>query len=997
MKTTTTLNQFFKYLLIFTMVFFIGVNLYANDGNDIKKKIEDLKLKLNGQALAMLERRLSDNNFTIDQVFTVMESGDESDEDLNDGIFNPKTFRSALENANLTTDLDIIFFDESLTIINAQTSLSDLIANEPIWIDGTVANNAKIIIDGTNDWQFALWMTGGNSILLNVIMRNFPSGGLVIQGDENIIQGCEIYQNGGSGMNLYNVSNNLIGGSLPSERNIVYGNTGNGGWGISIHGEQNNNNTVEGNWIGTSDGVLPMGNEKRGVRIDQGLNNIIKNNVILDNGGGIDVYGDQLDGILIEGNIIGTDKTGTISIGNRDGTGIFIFEGDNILIKDNLVSGNFSGIGIMSGATHVIIEDNFLGTDISGSFGIGNTLYGILNRSDSIIIKGNLISGNLDNGIQQYIGSGGEIKSNIIGTNFLGTQAIGNFGYGIRVVFATGVIIGGDSLEDGNLISGNWKSGIYLSDNSTVGSMVKRNFIGTDFLGESQIGNLSDGILISRGSSNNKIIENLISGNAENGILITPENDLVPQNNEIQNNAIGTNFSGDLAIPNLDNGIVIDSCSNNLIGGESWEDGNLISGNMKNGIVIQKNGATGNKIQNNYIGTSDDSKEPIPNLLDGILILNAPNNIIGGKDSEGGNIISGNKFNGISIVGSNSTNNVVYGNKIGVDSTGFIDVGNKQDGIAINNAGLNKVGTDIEGWGNFISKNDSIGIFILRSPIGNTIVGNRIIENEEGIVLLKTSGNFIGFTTLEFGNIIGLNNKDGISIYGTNDTASTNNTISRNFIGVRQDDFPMPNGRDGIYIYGGNENQILWNKIGNNQEVGINIENGVSNQILPNNIFYNGSLGIDLNNDGVSDNDPDDSDTGANNLQNFPVINNAYSAVAGFITIEGKLLSSANTDFDIVFWYSDACDSSGYGEGEFTLGIKTVTTGNDGIIFFSFTFEEDVAVGKFITATATSLTDESTSEFCLCKTVDNPVDIAEYSDPELSVLAVNSVYPNPLT
>jgi len=43
------------------------------------------------------------------------------------------------------------------------------------------------------------------------------------------------------------------------------------------------------------------------------------------------------------------------------------------------------------------------------------------------------------------------------------------------------------------------------------------------------------------------------------------------------------------------------------------------------------------------------------------------------------------------------------------------------------------------------------------------------------------------------------------------------------------------------------------------------------------------------------------------------------------------------------------------------------------------------------------MTDESTSEFCLCKTVDNPVDIAEYSDPEFSVLAINSVYPNPLT
>lgn len=997
MKTKTTLIQFSKYLLFFILIFCNGINLYASNGNDIKKSIEDLKLKLNGEALVMFEKMLSDNDIILGQTFLVTDAGDESDEDLGDGIFFPKTFRSALENADLTSDVDIIDFDESLTIINAQTSFDDLSAIEPVLIDGTIANDGKIILDGTNDWQYALWLTGGNSFLINVIMRNFPSGGLVIQGDNNVVQGCEIYNNGGFGINFNSATNCLIGGNImPDERNIIYGNTGTSAFGLSFTGNSNNNNLISGNFIGTSNGVIAAGNEKRGIAIFGGNNMTIKNNIICDNDGGIYIDGDQAEGNIIDGNYIGTDISGTIGIGNKDGTGIFVSEGNNTQIKNNLISANFNGIGIMDNATHVNIEDNSIGTDITGTITIANTNLGILNRSDSIVITGNVISGNIGNGIQMFVGSGGIIKDNFIGTDATGTQPLGNTGYGIRVVFATGVIIGGDSLEDGNIISGNWQSGIYLSDLSSVGSLVKNNFIGTDFFGESQIGNSFHGILISRGSSNNKIIRNLISGNVENGILITPENDQVPQNNIIQENVIGTNSDGDSAIPNQENGIVIDSSANNLIGGQNWENGNLISGNLENGVVIQKNGATGNKVQNNYIGTTYDSKDTIPNQFNGILIFDAPNNIVGGKDDEGGNIISGNKLNGISIVGSNSTNNGVYGNKIGVDSTGFIDVGNKQDGIAIHNAGLNKVGTDIEGWGNFISKNDSIGIFILGSPVGNTIVGNRIIENNEGIVLFNTSGNYIGSNTSDFGNIIGFNNKDGISIYGMNDTSSTNNTISRNFIGVRQDDFPMPNGRDGIYIYGGNENQILWNKIGNNLEVGINIENGVSNQILPNNIFYNGSLGIDLNNDGVSANDADDSDTGANNLQNFPVINNAYSAVAGFITIEGKLLSSANTDFDIVFWYSDACDSSGYGEGEFTLGIKTVTTGNDGIIFFSFTFEEDVSVGKFITATATNMNNLSTSEFCLCKTVDNPVDIADYSHPEFSVLAINSVYPNPL-
>ena len=66
MKTTTTLIQFSKNLLIFLLILCVCENLYADSGNDKKMSIKDLKLKLNGKALIMFEKMLSND---VDNIY----------------------------------------------------------------------------------------------------------------------------------------------------------------------------------------------------------------------------------------------------------------------------------------------------------------------------------------------------------------------------------------------------------------------------------------------------------------------------------------------------------------------------------------------------------------------------------------------------------------------------------------------------------------------------------------------------------------------------------------------------------------------------------------------------------------------------------------------------------------------------------------------------------------------------------------------------------------
>ncbi len=93
---------------------------------------------------------------------------------------------------------------------------------------------------------------------------------------------------------------------------------------------------------------------------------------------GVSIAGTANTGILLLGNRIGTDDTGTAALGN--GTfGVLVSGTPGVTIggttsgDGNIISANSgAGIGLYAGTTGALIEKNLIGTDITGSVAFGN-------------------------------------------------------------------------------------------------------------------------------------------------------------------------------------------------------------------------------------------------------------------------------------------------------------------------------------------------------------------------------------------------------------------------------------------------------------------------------------------------------------------------------------------------------------------------------------------------------------------------------------------------
>ncbi|HJQ24061.1 MAG TPA: BACON domain-containing carbohydrate-binding protein [Blastocatellia bacterium] len=382
---------------------------------------------------------------------------------------------------------------------------------------------------------------------------------------------------------------------------------------------------------------------------------------------------------------------------------------------------------------------------------------------------------------------------------------------------------------------------------------------------------------------------------------------------------IGTNAAGNQMLGNGEQGVSVSSNSNNTVGGTTAAARNVICGSSANGVLIL-GPAAGNLVQGNYIGTNAAGTGSFGNVGDGVEMVSAANTVsncsIGGTTAGAGNVISGNNGSGIQFYGI-GTGNLIQGNLIGLSATGQQGVGNSLYGVVVTDATSTTIGGSVATARNVVSGNGADGIRINQNTANNNFV----------------KGNYVG--TLA----------DGVS--------------------------PLPNGSDGILLLNdANTNQIggvagEGNLIAYNLGAGVRVAAGTGNAILANRITANQGLGIDLSPDGVTANDTGDGDTGANNLQNFPVLQSANSLAAGGSTVQGTLNSTASATFTIQFFASNSCDASGNGEGQTFLGSTSVMTNASGNVSFNATLAAAATTGQAITATATDA-QGNTSEFSAC-------------------------------
>ena len=356
----------------------------------------------------------------------------------------------------------------------------------------------------------------------------------------------------------------------------------------------------------------------------------------------------------------------------------------------------------------------------------GNSTSGLTVRSGGSTVRGLVINRFGGNGIALLSRGGNTVVGNYIGTDANGSAAAPNRGQGV-LVQASGNVIGGATASSRNVISGNAKNGIQLYTTAASGNAIRGNYIGTNAAGSASIANGKCGVSVA--GARNVIggttsgSRNVISGNTADGILIAGTG---ATGNHVQGNYIGTNSTGSASVANKLYGVEI-SQPNNTVGGLTASMRNVISGNVKSGVVLYQSTAKGNRVQGNYIGTDASGRRDVGNGGRGVdITAGASGNFVGGESGGHRNVISGNNGGGVGIY-TGSARNAVSGNYIGTDATGLLALGNGAAGVAVTSAAGtgNVIGGSTSAAGNVISASGTEGVKV-GDVSGTRIQFNRI-------------------------------------------------------------------------------------------------------------------------------------------------------------------------------------------------------------------------------------------------------------------------------
>ncbi|HYX20244.1 MAG TPA: IPT/TIG domain-containing protein [Thermoanaerobaculia bacterium] len=296
-----------------------------------------------------------------------------------------------------------------------------------VWVE---QGSASAVIGGTTP--------DARNVISGALISGVAFGGNGNGGSNHVVEGNFIGTNAagtGSVPNDFGISLSgtttfdTVGGTTAGARNLISGNSGRGVLiGGSLGAQVVENNTVEGNWIGTDvTGALPLGNGEYGIECND-FNNTIggsaggAGNVIAFNAfGGIGTEG-GCNGLVVKGNFIGTDASGTARMGNH-GPAIGIYGSNGTTLG-----------GINAGEANTIA---FNGTGgVSGAIWVG--------ASTAATIRGNSIHDNLATGIDLSASGGPDgVTANDLGDADSGGNNLQNFPIVSSVTYGANTTVDG--------------------------------------------------------------------------------------------------------------------------------------------------------------------------------------------------------------------------------------------------------------------------------------------------------------------------------------------------------------------------------------------------------------------------------------------------------------------------------------------------------------------------------------------------------------------------
>lgn len=460
-----------------------------------------------------------------------------------------------------SADLPVLL--ETLTL-DANTQNGAIAGTPIIDLDGNMTlNNALVLgngqnlvrgfaIHGFNNVGIGFFNKGGNVVKGNWIGLDPGTGDAIDFGGDFGIE-CG---NGTGGVAGLSCEDNVFGGSLAEDRNIIVTNPS-GGSGGAIYLDSSLNNTIQGNWIGLNKDGLTIGGVPGNYSGYYGIyiNNLTSNN--------------QIGGSGLARNVVAASFRSLLNINSAGG-------------NNNQIVNNYFGTDITGTVVPAVPE---IGTEIGGLSGVNNYV--------GINGLGNLFAGPMFTNLQMGDVDNIVVQSNTFGTNAAGNALLGSTSLAVLINNTDNLLFGGTNPGDGNILAGGismagpGQAGVGLDLIDSTNAHVYGNYFGTNANGDTGLGNNVGMVVVGFGTPT---IGNVIGG-------------LLPQEkNVFGNNMIGFAFYGPTSTGNslIGNYFGTDSLGNNIANGFNNLAIDPTLPIMPSAIMLA-NGANGNLIQENII------------------------------------------------------------------------------------------------------------------------------------------------------------------------------------------------------------------------------------------------------------------------------------------------------------------------------------------------------------------------------------------------------------